>query len=87
MLLLNLSSRKTEIWRPWEHHQLIGARNGDCLKNSSVSKIAEMDYFCGFTKVQISEASSKNQGRLCVLSRNTRDSSIFEGFDVMEIGN
>ena len=66
-------SRKTEIWRPWEHHQLTRARNGDCLKNSSVSKIAEMEGLCGFTKEQILEASMKNQGRLCVLSRNTGD--------------
>ena len=33
------------------------------------------------------EASTKNQGRLCVLSRNTRDSGTFEGFDAMEIRN
>ena len=71
--------RKTEIWRPWEHHQLTRARNGDCLKNFSVSKIAEMDDLCGFTKEQILEAASKNQGRLCVLSRYTRDSGTFEG--------
>ena len=78
-------SRKTEIWRPWEHHQLTRARNGNCLKNPSVSKIAEMEDFCGFTREQILEASSKNQGRLCVLSRNTRDSGKFEVFDAMEI--
>ena len=29
----------------------------------------------------------KNQGRLCVLFRNTRDSGTFEGFDAMEIRN
>ena len=80
-------SRKTEIWRPWEHHQLTRARSGDCLKNPSVSKIAEMEDFCGFTREQILEASSKNQGRLCVLFRNTRDSGTFEGFDAMEIRN
>ena len=78
-------SRKTEIWSPWEHHQLTRARNGDCLKNPLVSKIAEMEDFCGFTREQILEASTKNQGRLCVLSTNTRDSGTFEGFDVMEI--
>ena len=59
----------------------------DCLKNPLVSKIAEMEDFCGFTREQILEASTKNQGRLCVLSRNTRDSSTFEGFDAMEIRN
>ena len=37
------------------------------------------------TREQILEASMKNQGRLCVLSRNTRDSGTFEGFDAMEI--
>ena len=38
------------------------------------------------TREQILEASTKNQGRrLCVLSRNTRDSGTFEGFDAMEI--
>ena len=63
------------------------ARNGDCLKNHLVSKIAEMDDFCGFTGEQILEASMKNQGRLCVLSRNTRDSGTYEGFDAMEIRN
>ena len=78
-------SRKTEIWRPWEHHQLIRARNGDCLKNPLVSKIVEMEDFCGFAREQILEASTKNQGKLCVLSRNTRDSGTFEGFDAMEI--
>ena len=78
-------SRKTEIWRPWEHHQLTRARNGDCLKNTSVSKVAETEDFCGFTREQISEASKKNQGRLHVLSKNTRDSGTFEGFDAMEI--
>ena len=31
------------------------------------------------------EASTKNQGRLCVLSGSTRDSGTFEGFDAMEI--
>ena len=25
-------SRETEMWRPWEHHQLTRARSGDCLK-------------------------------------------------------
>ena len=80
-------SRKTEIWRPREHHQLTRARYGDCLKNPSVSKIAEMEDFCGFTREQILEASMKNQERLCVLSRNTRDSGTFEGFDAMEIRN
>ena len=44
-----------------------------------------MEDFCGFTREQILEASTKNQGRLCVLSRNTRDSGTFEGFDAMEI--
>ena len=29
----------------------------------------------------------KNQGRLCVSSRNTRDSGTFEGFDAMDIRN
>ena len=52
-------SRKNEIWRPWEHHQLTGAKNGDCLKNSSVSIITEMEDFCGFTRRHILEASSK----------------------------
>ena len=80
-------TRKTEIWRPWKHHQLTRARNGDCLKNHSVSKVVEMEDFCGFTREQILEASSKNQGRLCVLSRNTRDSGTFEDFDAMEIRN
>ena len=80
-------SRKTEIWRPWEHHQLTRARNGDCLKNPSVSKIAEMEGFCGFMREQILEASRKKQGRLCVLSRNTKDSGTFEDFDAMEIRN
>ena len=37
-------SRKTEIWRPWEYPQLTRARNGDCLKNPSVSKTAEMEF-------------------------------------------
>ena len=46
-----------------------------------------MEDFCGFTREQILEASTKNQGRLCVLSRNTRDSGTFEGFDAMEIRN
>ena len=61
---------KTEIWRPWEHHHLTRARNGNCLKNPSVSKIAEMEDFCGFTRKQILEASSKNQGRLCVIQKH-----------------
>ena len=65
---INLSW-KTEIWRPWEHHQLARARNGD-LKNPSVSKIAEMEDFCGFTREQILEASTKNQGRLCVIEKH-----------------
>ena len=78
-------SRKTEIWRPWEHHQLTRARNGDCLKNPLVSKIAEMEGFCGFMRELILEASTKNQGRLRVLSRSTRDSGTFEGFDAVEI--
>ena len=80
-------SRKTETRRPWEHHQLTRARNGDCLKNPSVSKIDEMEDFCGFTREEILEASSKIQERLCVLSRNTRDSGTFECFDAMEIRN
>ena len=81
-------SRKTKIiWRPWEHHQLTRARNGDCLKNPLVSKIAEVEDFCGFTREQIFEASTKNQGRLCVLSRDTRDSGTFKGFDAMDIRN
>ena len=46
-----------------------------------------MDDFCGFMREQILEASSKNQGRLCVLSRNTRDSGTVEGFDAMEVRN
>ena len=46
-----------------------------------------MEDFCGFTREQILEASTKNHGRLCVLSRNTRDSGTFEGFDAMEIRN
>ena len=46
-----------------------------------------MEDFCGFTREQILEASTKNQGRLCVLSRNTRDSSTFDGFDAIEIRN
>ena len=44
-----------------------------------------MEDFCGFTREQILEASTKNQGILCVLSRNTGDSGTFEGFDTMEI--
>ena len=52
-----------------------------------VSKIAKMEDFCGFMRGQILEASTKNQGRLCVSSRNTRDSGAFEGFDAMEIRN
>ena len=44
-----------------------------------------MEDFCGFTREQILEVSTKNQGRLCVLSRSTRDSGTFEGFDAMEI--
>ena len=60
-------------------------RNGDYLKNPSVSKIVEIEDFCGFAREQIFEASSKNQGRLRVLSRNTRDSGTFEAFDAMEI--
>ena len=36
---------------------------------------------------QILEASTKNQRRLCVLSRNTRDSGTFESFDALEIRN
>ena len=63
-------SRKTEIWRPWEHYQLTRARNGDCLKNPSVSKITEMEDFCGFTRKQILEASTKNQGRMCVIQKH-----------------
>ena len=46
-----------------------------------------MEDFCSFTREQILEASTKNQGRLCVLSRNTRDSGTFEGFDAIEIRN
>ena len=80
-------SRRIEIWRPWEHHHLTRARNGDALKNPLLSKIAEMEDFCGFTREQILEASAKNHGRLCVLSRNTRDSGAFEGIDAMEIRN
>ena len=57
------------------------------LKNPSVSKLAEMGDFCGFTREQILEASTKKQRRLCVLSRNTRDLGTFEGFDAMEIRN
>ena len=63
------------------------ARNDDCLKKPAVSKIDEMEDFCDFTREQIFEASSKNKERLCVLSRNTRDSGTFEGFDAMEIRN
>ena len=85
-MLLILLSGKTEIWRPWEHQQLTRARNGDYLKNSSVSKIAEMEDFCGFTREQILEASSKNQGRLCVLSRNT-GIQVHLKADAMEIRN
>ena len=44
-----------------------------------------MDDFCGFTREQILEASSKNQGRLCVLSRNIGDSGTFESFEAVEI--
>ena len=34
--------RKAEIWRPWEHHQLTRARNGDYFKNPSVSKLLKL---------------------------------------------
>ena len=46
-----------------------------------------MEDFCGFTREHIFEASTKNQGRLCGLSRNTRESGTFEGFDATEIRN
>ena len=58
-------SRKTEIWRPWAHHQLTRARNSDCLKNPSVSKLAETEDFCGLMREKILEASTKNLERLC----------------------
>ena len=46
-----------------------------------------MEDLRGFTRKQILEASTKNQERLCVLSRNIRNSGTFEGFDSMKIRN
>ena len=59
----------------------------ETLKNPLVSKIAEMEDFCGFKREQILETSTKNQRRLCVLSKNTKDSGTFEGFDAVKIRN
>ena len=70
-------SRKTDIWRPWEHHQLTRSKKWKLFKEPFNPQIAEMEDFCSFTMEQISEASAKNQGRLCVLSRNTRDSGSY----------